>query len=166
MMFRSHGKHRGRRRIEELSNSFALMVVMLPVILGAFGMGIDMARNTYIRTSLQNTLDMATVAGAAVTNVTAGQPTINPTGAIQQTERIYAIDRNTGPGLACIGSRAIVSGTTLPMCWKRWHAPRVRATKLTYSVVEKSRNAFLPVIGIDFQTYHLVSHAVVNQQTQ
>lgn len=159
---------RERRRRDEASNSFAVFIVMAPVIFGAFGMGLDLSRNTYIRTSLQNDLDMATVGGAAVTTVSSnGAVVINRPAAVSTLERLYAINRTHGPTLDCIGDAAPIPGTTLKRCWQTLNYGLVTTNQdLTYNVVERSRNAFLPVIGLTYQTYHLTSKARVNQDTQ
>lgn len=154
-------------RADEASNSFAMFVVMLPMILGAFGIGVDMSRNLYIRTSIQNHLDMATVAGAATGTPTSTGIKITKEYAIREVERVYAVNREGGPAMSCIGSQAVVPGTGgLHRCWKQPVGSKVTTTQVTYTVAERSRNAFLSVIGIPVQNYQVTSAAKVNQQTE
>lgn len=152
----------GRR--DEASNSFAMFVVLLPVIIGSFGIGVDMSRNVYLRTTIQNHLDLAVVSGAG-THVTNGTK-IDPKAALVQTERVYAVNRAAGPGLTCTGSGKIVTGTTVPRCWTTPSAAAITATTVRYSVREQSRNAFLQIVGVRTQTYNITSFARVNQNTQ
>ncbi len=156
-----------RSRGEESGNSFVLFVVLLPILLGAFGLGLDMTRNVYIRTSLQNALDMATAAGAAVTTTAPGGRTVlRPEEALQTVEQVYALNRSTGPALACLGSRQPVAGTTLGKCWVQPAPPVLTDTTITYTVRERSTNAFLQVLGVPYQDYRLQSRSRVNQTTQ
>lgn len=151
-------------RRDEASNSFAMFIVLLPVILGSFGIGVDMSRNIYLRTVIQNHLDLAVVSGAG-THVANGTK-IDPSGALRQVERVYAVNRAAGPGLSCTGSGAKVYGTNAPRCWTTPTPAKVTATTVQYSVREKSVNAFLQVVGVPTQTYNITSFARVNQTTQ
>lgn len=152
----------GRR--DEASNSFAMFVVMLPLILGAFGIGVDMSRNVYLRTTIQNHLDLAVVSGAG-THVSNGTK-IDAHAALVQVERVYAVNRAAGPGLMCTGSGARVPGTRVGRCWTTPYPAQVTPTSVKYSVREKSHNVFLTVLGIPNQTYNITSFARVNQNTQ
>lgn len=172
---RWHPAHRINRRTrprrwDESSNSFAMFVVMLPLIIGAFGIGIDIARNVYIRTSLQNALDMATVGGAAVTEVAPGGGLrIDADNALLTTEQVYALNRASGPSVDCVDTPGNIPGTQLARCWRTGvglRAPTVTDTAIYYSVRERSKNAFLPVLGVTslvWQDYVLESHAVLKQ---
>lgn len=160
-------RDRPRKPRDERSNSFAMFVVLLPVIIGAFGLGVDTARNVYIRISLQNSLDMATVSGAAVTFVNGdGDVEIDQSEALATIRQVYALNRSQGPGLACIGPRTPVSGTDLVQCWKSWNPAVVNRANLTYSVHEQSTNAFLQIVGVRTQDYHLESDARLKQKTE
>lgn len=157
--------HRRARLRDEASNSFALFLIMLPVIMGAFGIGLDMSRNVYIRTTLQNGLDMATVSGAGVTTVNQdGVVDIDEEDAIKAVETVYA--QNRPAFMECIGDNSRITGTGYHKCWKQWGGITVNRAYLQYGVRERSKNAFLPVIGVKWQDYHIVSQARVNQQTQ
>lgn len=150
---------------DEKSNSFALFVITLPVILGAFGIGVDMTRNTYLRTSIQNHLDMATVAGASVMSGSVGGK-IDAKKAVAEVEKVYAVNRWAGPGLSCTGTGKRVPGTEAPRCWTQPKKPTVSTRSVTYTVGEQSTNAFLVVLGVPKQSYYIQSTAVVNQATQ
>lgn len=161
-------KPRPERRFgrDEASNSFALFVVMLPMLLGAFGMGLDISRNVYIRTELQNALDLAVVGGAAeVTHNSNGDIQIDRERAIATTERVYQANRAQAAALECKGG-AVIAGTEQRRCWALWEPAIANGAEFTYSVVETSRNAFLPTIGIPYQQYRLVSHASLRQDAQ
>lgn len=151
---------------DEKSNSFALFVVMLPILLGAFGLGVDVARNVYIRSSLENALDTAVTSGAAAGYVYNGQDgSFSLEQFTQATERVYALNRQNGPGLSCIGA-GIVPGTTLPKCWVQPRGPQYDGTRheVRYSVQEQSRNSFLNVIGVPTQTYRIEGVAIVGDR--
>jgi Flp pilus assembly protein TadG len=151
---------------DEASNSFALFVVMLPMLLGAFGMGLDISRNVYIRTELQNALDLAVVGGAAeVRHDDAGNIYVDQARAVAAAERIYDANRQQAARLECTSNHTI-EGTGTRRCWQRWNEPVASGGEFTYSVVEISKNAFLPVVGVTFQTYRLVSHASLRQDAQ
>ena len=151
---------------DEASNSFPLLVLLLPLILGSFGIGLDTARNFYIRTTLQNDLDLAVVAGAAVTSYnTVGDVVIDGNRALREVETIYAINRADGPGLSCIGDGAGVAGTDgLRRCWAtERQVVHPSGQRITYVLTERSRNAFLPVLGEQFryQDYTIRSEALL-----
>ena len=163
----SRPRHKAPRRRNEASNSFALFVVMLPCILGSFGMGLDMSRNVFIRTELQNALDMATVSGAGVWVVDSnGQPAIDKPGAIDAVEKVYAINRGNASKIDCWGTRAAIPGTALRKCWQMNGTPQVNAQYLSYGVKERSQNAFLTVVGVKWQKYDITSHAVINKASE
>lgn len=158
-------RHRAARVRDESSNSFAMFIVMLPIIMGAFGMGLDFSRNVYIRTTLQNALDMATVSGAGVTEINSqGRVDIVNGEALRTVERIYAINRSEVP-MDCWGDGDDIEGTTLNKCWRESEFGMSR-DYLTYGVRERSQNAFLTVIGVKWQRYDIVSNAAVNQDQE
>lgn len=151
---------------DESSNSFALFVVMLPMLLGAFGMGLDISRNVYIKTELQNALDLAVVGGAAeVRHNSSGDIQVDRERAVATTERIYQANRAQAAALECPG-KSVIAGTGQRRCWKEWEPPVANGAEFTYSVIERSRNAFLPTIGIPYQDYRLVSRASLRQDAQ
>lgn len=147
-------------RRSESGNAFAVFIVMLPMLLAAFGMGVDVARNTYIRMSLQNDLDMAVVGGAAVTQTNSnGKLVISTSGAQAAVRETYRLNRLNSTNLDfCL------TGNT-NRCWQETAgAPAVtqNGTRITYSIRERSRNtAFLAFVGVPFQDYRLTSSAVL-----
>jgi Flp pilus assembly protein TadG len=158
---------RAPRPPDERGNTLAMFIVLLPIILGAFGMGVDTARNVYIRMSLQNALDMATVSGAAVTTISpSGQVVIDPAGARRTVEQMYALNRGQKPAVSCSGPGTPVPGAGVARCWQASHPPKVTAGQVSYEIREQSRNAFLGLLGAPTQTYTLRSTAVINQTTQ
>lgn len=165
------GSRRTRTPVDEASNSLVLLILILPMILAAFGLGVDISRNVYVRDSLQNALDTATAAGAAaVRNQPSGGLDFTPAVATRVTRAMYALDRMNGPATTCIGSGAFLPGTPgLRMCWQEPAGPpRIDAAAgmLIYTVREQTRNAFLGMVGIPVQTYTLVSKARINQTDQ
>jgi Flp pilus assembly protein TadG len=152
---------------DERGNTLAMFIMLLPLILGAFGMGVDTARNVYIRTSLQNALDMATVGAAAVTTVAPnGHVVIDAAGARRTVEQMYALNRGQKPSVSCSGPGTPVPGAGVPRCWQASAPPQVTATRVSYEIREQSRNSFLGLLGAPTQTYTLRSTAVINQTTQ
>lgn len=158
---------KSRRRVrEEASNSFALFVVMLPMLMGAFGLGLDMSRNVFIRTELQNALDLAVVGGAAEVKWSGdGDLRINQEAAVNTTERIYNLNRAHASRLVCQGHAVIANGGGT-RCWLPYGEAKATGVEYVYGVTEKSRNAFLPVIGVEYQTYNIVSRASLRQDAQ
>jgi hypothetical protein len=158
---------------DEKSNSIALFIVLLPIIIGAFGLGVDVARNLYIRTSLQNSLDMAVVGGSGVTTTDGNNQivlgvrhggVIDRNAVVTEVERVYAMNRMQGPGLSCVG-RGTVPGTRLQKCWEQPTTPVVTSNFVYYSVAERSRNAFLQILSDDliYQHYTLESRATITR---
>lgn len=147
----------------EEANSFALLLVMLPMLITAFGLGVDMTHNQYIRGELQASLDMATVAGAAVTDVDSTRTSrIVNASAMKAVRQTYNANRMTGPStLDCISGNA-------NQCWIEYKAPTISKNRLvlTYYSQEQSHNGFLSIVGVPTQQYHLVSKARVNQTTE
>lgn len=160
-------RHRAAKVRDESSNSFAMFVALLPVILGSFGMGIDISRNVFIRTSLQNSLDMAVVAGAGVTKVgEGGYVEIDREKVIPTIEHTYALNRAAGPALDC-RERYVIADSNQVRCWRL--LPNhivVEPNYIEYGINERSRNAFLQVVGLAHQEYRLISEARVNQDTE
>jgi hypothetical protein len=148
----------------EDANTFAMMLVMLPMLITAFGLGVDMTHNQYIRHELQAAADMATVAAAGVTEIDPnGQVSrIVPTPAYDTLRKVYAANRLDGPAtLDCL------SGTK-QRCWLERTPPAVSADRLSiqFNIREQSHNGFLAVFGVPKQAYNLTSTARVKQTTQ
>lgn len=160
-----------RWRQEEDSNTLVLAILLMPLIIGAFGIGVDVTRNIYIRTELQNALDMATVAGAAA-GVPKAASTVdlrtseNRQRVIRAVEQVYAANRRQAPGVDCVGPRTPIAGTSPPevKCWRE-HAISIGQDNVYYRIEERSKNAFLGVLGeqLRYQTYQLESLGYVSQ---
>lgn len=146
----------------EASNSFAMFIVMLPMLIGAFGIGVDTARNVYIRSSLQNALDMGTVAGAAVTRINANsRVVIDGANAVETVEIVYAANRRS-VALVCIGDRTIIPQGGGAKCWRTVNVA-VQPNYIRYVARERSKNAFLPIVGVETQRYTVRSTARLRQ---
>ena len=159
------------RREEGAAASLAAFIMFLPLIIGAFGFGVDHARNIWIRTSIQNAVDSSAVAGAAVTNTnrSTGAVEIDPANAPIAIRKLYALNRADNPGLKCIGDRVHVAGTPHERCWKEPY-PAVKVSpqlkSIEFNVREQSTNAFLGFLGNPIQTYNLQGKAKVSLSTE
>ena len=161
---RSHFENRHR---DESSNSFVLMLVALPVLISAFGLGIDMAHLAYTRQSIKSALETAVTSGAAVTrdSSTGTDFSIQATQAENVTRQVYATNRLNGPGLTCSGSGAPISGSQLSMCWTEPKgAPVVNQAdrSVTYTVTEKVKTFFLSYVGIHTETIKVTATTATN----
>lgn len=150
------------------------------MIVATFGLGFDVARNTYIRMSLQNDLDSAVVGAAGVTWTIpdsygpdlAGKVIIGGS-AKEAAQSAYAYNRTNSPGLSCIGSGSVsIPGGSVPKCWVDEVGPLIfnicvypeGDCEIRWTVRERSTNQFVHVIGIPFQDYKLTSKAVLEWQ--
>ena len=180
-----HDEDKGR---SEHANTFVMFIVLLPLILGVFGMGVEVSRNVYMRTVIQTNLDLAVASGAAITKNDPLHPgfiDINYAEALRQVERIYATNRKPGPRLGCIAVPTPLPDDNLTKCWtnatpRTSNQPRqpgpVTDAKLTYTVKEYSKNVFLPLLDIGAraahaskllrQDYTITSTAILKQRSQ
>ncbi len=150
----------------EHANAALSLIVAMPMILAAFGVGFDMMHAAYVRSSLQAGLDMATVAGAAQLDITSsgsakGDATINRTRAVTETRRVYTANRRSVGMLRCLsGNQA--------RCWSEYKTATVtqNGRYFTYYARDRSANAFLHMVGIPEQNYTLISVARIAQSTQ
>lgn len=146
----------------EEANTFALLVTMLPMLMTAFGLGVDMTHNQYVRQELQASADQATVAatGATVTGADKVSRIVSDAEAFTILRRVYSANRDLGPArMNCIGTT---------YCWAEPSPPAIVSGRrvLVFTVHEQSRNGFLAGFGIPTQDYHLISRARVNQSTE
>jgi hypothetical protein len=155
------------RREERAATPLVVFILFFPLIVGAFGFGVDHARNVWIRTSIQNAVDSAAVGGAAVTKINTRTRLleVDKVNAPGEMRRLYAFNRADNPGLICIGDRAQISGTTYTRCW-RGEVTTVTARSTLFKIQERSNNAFLGLLGQPTQTYNLQGKAKVNLATQ
>ncbi|MGV8846524.1 TadE/TadG family type IV pilus assembly protein [Tessaracoccus sp.] len=157
------------RREERAASTLVAFFMFFPLVVGAFGFGIDLARNVWIRNSIQNAVDSAVVGGAGVTKITsAGVVVINPVPAVAEMRKLYAINRADNPNLKCIGDNAgfAANGITYHRCWRELPAPRVTSKTAQFNVQEQSRNAFMGLLGMPTQSYTLQGKAKVNRSTE
>jgi hypothetical protein len=151
---------------DEKSNSFALFIICLPIIIGAFGLGVDIARNVYVRQTMQSNLDLSVYSslGNAHTDGSGNLVLDDPATVLASAEGLYAMNRADGPGLGCTNSGTVrlPTGQIVTKCWTTTRTV-VTSTTVCYWAVEKSRNAFLPVLSKDllYQTYDLSSGATI-----
>lgn len=151
------------RREERAASSLAVFIIFFPLIVGAFGFGIDIAKNIWIRSSIQNAVDTSAVGGAGVTQTDPGTgfPHINGPLAIDQMRNLYKLNRDDNPGLTCTGSGNSSSG-----CYTESWA--VSWDKTEFNVHEQSRNSFLWFLGPNLRTQHysLQGKAKISLATQ
>jgi hypothetical protein len=155
---------------DEKSNSFVAFIVFLPLLLGVFGIGVDVARNVYIRTHLQDSLTLAVQGGAQSASADSGQSRgFDMNAFVNTTERLYAMNRVSGPQVLCQSS-GTVANSSLAKCWTQPIAPFVQPSRVGFEVVytvhERSKNAFLQFLGSEFayQDYNLNAGASLYQQ--
>lgn len=156
----------GARREERAASSLVVFIMFFPLIVGAFGFGIDIARNIWIRTSIQNAVDSSAVGGAGVTKTnSAGGLVVNPGPARVEMRKLYALNRADNPGLSCKGDRTPITGTPHKRCWTG-EVTTVSTTTTLFEVREESKNAFLGFLGQPTQRYQLQGKAKVSLSTQ
>ena len=154
------------RRDERAATSLVMFIMFFPLIVGSFGFGVDVARNIWIRTSLQNAVDTSVVGGAAVTKISsAGQVVVDGGPGADQAQaeirKLYALNREDNPGLKCFPGPPVL-GTTLTQCWTEPPLSLIiTANSAKFSVHEQSTNAFLMLLGSPTQEYNLKGHAEV-----
>lgn len=164
------------RARDESSNSFAMFVIMIPLLMGAFGMGLDISRNVFIRTELQNGLDLAVVGGAAeVQFAPNGAAVVDLEKAVVATERVYNMNRAEAAALLCTKGQGLLADSGITRCWQPVDphtytdinkATGVASSGYYYAVRERSRNAFLSVVGVTYQDYLIESRASIRQAAQ
>lgn len=156
-------------RRDEKSNSFVVFIILAPLIIGVFGLGVDVARNVYVRSALQNDLDLAVYGGLndVHTEMRRGEPTAvlnSPDRVLSSVERVYNLNREQGPALSCTGT-GTVAGSGDSKCWSQPRTPVVTDTTICYWVSERSRNAFLPVLSssLAYQTFNIASGGTIDR---
>lgn len=156
----------GRRRgPSERGNALVVLITTLPLVVTAFGAGLDLTRNVWIRATLQNALDSATVAAAGVTrNSASGELMIDASRAPEVGRLFYALNR-PGNVLCPPGGDPVANphGEPQRVCWNEPLGPPIVAPdgkSVEYRVQEVSPNTgFLNLIGLPRQRYTLISTA-------
>jgi hypothetical protein len=161
------------RREERAASSLVVFIMFFPLIVGAFGFGIDISKNIWIRTSIQNAVDSSAVGGAGVTVIDKkGVLLVDKALAPGQMRKLYALNRADNPGLSCKGDRVLIKGTSEVRCWtgEKAQADKDPATGLytrtLFVVHEESKNAFLGFLGQPIQKYWLQGKAKVSRATE
>lgn len=158
-------------RHDERSNSMILIILALPMLVAAFGLGADVAKNTFLRTQIQSNLDQATASAASVTR-TLENPSmpgsyrvlIDLTPARATARQVYALNRKDHGGLKCTGPRTPVAGTSEVFCWRELGRPPQPGSvdwQIRYEVIETAPNFFLNSVGLDEQDFRVKSVARV-----
>jgi hypothetical protein len=150
---------------DEKSSTLVLSIVLMALIFTAFGLGFDLMRNTWLRASLNNDLDQAVTAAAAVTTVnTNGTVVIDTARAIPVLEQTYWQNRNRYGGLLCPVTNRFVAGRPGELkCWFDFTGPRWDANRrgVTYTIRDSSRNFWGAFWGRETQIYEMTSRAVL-----
>jgi len=163
------------RREERAATSLVVFIMFFPLIAGAFGFGIDIAKNIWIRTSIQNAVDNSAVGGAAVTviNKKTGAVEVDTVNAPGEMRKLYALNRADNPSLSCHAPTTFVVGSkSYTRCWTGEKTlvgkdPKTgRLTTTQFNVKEESKNAFLGFLGQPIQAYSLQGKARVSLSTQ
>jgi Putative Flp pilus-assembly TadE/G-like len=164
----------------ERGTSMVMVITMLPVIFGMFGLGIDTMRMVWMRASLQNELDQAVASGAAVSmevDPSSGNVLINQDMVRERVRTLYARNRDKYHMKCNTPTEApmLIPGSTETRCWDQYDrnspgsngivygSPRVisNGTEVVYGVVEETNTFFLKVVGVDTQTYYIQSRAAI-----
>jgi hypothetical protein len=166
------------RREERAASSLVVFIMFFPLIVGAFGFGIDISKNIWVRTSIQNAVDSSAVGGAGVTVIDKkGVLLVDQALAPGEMRKLYALNRADNPGLSCNGDRVLVKGTSEVRCWtgEKAQADKDPAdkdpatglyTRTLFAVHEESKNAFLGFLGQPIQNYWLQGKAKVSRATE
>ena len=150
------------RREERAATSLVMFIMFFPVIVGSFGFGIDVARNIWVRSSLQNAVDTAVVGGAAVTRTSAGLVIVDGRWdkAPAEVRKLYARNRADNPGLKCFPGGPVY-GTPITKCWAT-ESLSTTDDSANFGVREQTTNAFLMFLGQPTQEYNLKGHAEIS----
>lgn len=139
-----------RKFITEDGNSFLLFIFLMPVLAGAFGLGLDTAMGQYTRTGIQNAADTATVAGAAMTKYSGNNRVIDKAAATQRVREIYLSQRQSYPNIT--GSSPTITVTLV-------RGRSGASDTLQVSIQEKSPTLFLHMAGVNEFNYNIQSQA-------
>lgn len=114
-MFRIVARLRKWKLAERGFASTALIIIAIPLILGAFGYGFDTLRLVYAKRYLQGRLDLATQAGASIAytnaqgNVRLGEVGVQ-NAAVAEANRVFL--ENTSNARPLVGGQSLIDCTT------------------------------------------------------
>lgn len=143
---------RAKKFLNEEGNSFLLFIFLMPVLCGAFGLGLDAALGQYTRQGIQDAADISTLAGANQTEYAAGsnKRIISEAAAAAKVKELYLEKRKAYPNIT--GSEPTI---TVQITTGRWASTRL----LAVTVQEKSPTIFLHIVGVSEFTYNISSQA-------
>lgn len=145
-------------RKKESANTLFMVVMLMPVICGVFGVALDAGVGYYTRTGMQNALDNAAVAGAGQVKTVAApggsRNVIDLERANAAAYASYSASRENYPNIQCGGGNCFNLTTTVNSS-----VTSGRGDYLRLSVKESSPTVFLHIFGIDKQEYTLQSEA-------
>lgn len=146
-------------RAKESANTLFMVVMLMPVICGVFGVALDGAVGYYTRTGLQNALDNAVIAGAGqvqTVGVAGGSRNIiNQERAESATVGSYSTSRGNYPNVNCGAGRCYELKTSIGESTAGGRGGQY----LRVTVKETSPTIFLHIFGIKTQEYNLQSEA-------
>lgn len=136
--------------MNEEGNSFLMFIFLMPLLCGAFGLGLDAALGQYTRQGIQNAADLATIAGANQTSYEGNKKVINKERATAKIKEEYSKSRKTYPNIR----------NTEPVITVKITTGRLRSDRLlAVTVQEKSPTIFLHLVGVREFTYNISSQA-------
>lgn len=140
-----------RKLRKEDGNSFLMFIFLMPVLSGAFGLGLDTALGQYTRTGIQNAADSATVAGAAQTKYVGNKKVIDINKATAMVKTMYNEQRLNYPNV----TRTEPEITVQLIPGRNAGDPQT----LKVFINEKSPTLFLHMAGVSEFKYNIVSSA-------
>lgn len=154
---------------KENGNSFIMYILLLPVLMGFFGLAVDSGISYYTRTGMQNALDSAAIAGAAGNTVDGGRGVvydshgnyiINVDKARLQAVEAMKTSLQQYPNLNCRDYDCYDITATVT------NGGAGRGSVLRLEVQERSKTLFLHIIGQKEQVYTLKSEARIGSIQQ
>lgn len=153
-----------RKKTNERGNTLIAVIIALPLIFTAFGMGFDLMSYLWVRGNVERNVEVSVAAGAgtAFTN-TAGNLRLDSDAVRTATYRGYEANRGETPFLACQPG---------PRCWEMpdgrpqvtTDADRQEIT-VSWTVEEQMRTNWLRIVGITQFTITAQSSATLTVPT-
>lgn len=146
-------------REKESANTLFMVVMLMPIICGVFGVALDAGVGYYTRTGMQNALDNAVVAGAGqvkTIGVSGGSRNVIDSERARATLlESYSTSRENYPNIKCGAGECFSMETSIGNST----AGGRDGQYLRVIVKESSPTIFLHIFGIDKQEYTLKSEA-------